>query len=114
MAARKPVPDGQDPAALRCVVGNADAFCAGAHSDEGMIRETCRADARYGAELGPKIVIEGDNLGVCVSGLPGVQLERQHVFPVEPEWNRRQIRKRPQEQAGRHQNEKRDGDLRDH
>ena len=49
-----------------------------------------------------------------MSGLPGVQLERQHVLPVESELNRRQIRKRPQKQAGRDQDQQRDGDLRNH
>src|SRR5207247_10096241 len=101
--------DGQDPAALRCGPGNADPRSTSALSDQGMIRQACGADAGDGAELPPKIVVEGDNLGVTVSGLPGVQLERQHVFAVESELNGRQIRKCPQEQAGRNQNQKRDG-----
>ena len=63
---------------------------------------------------GPKVVVEGDNLGVVVSGLPGVQLERQQVLAVESELNGREIRKRPHEQAGRDQNQEGEGDLRDH
>src|SRR6266436_2132792 len=79
-----------------------------------MIRETRRAHTGDRADLHPKAVIKGDNLWVLVSGLPGVYLERQHVFAVESELNRRQIRKRPQEQTGRDQNQEREGDLRDH
>ena len=106
--------DGQNAAVLRFGAGNADPRSAGARSDQGMVRQACGANARDGAELRSKIVVEGDNLGVAVSGLPGIQLERQHVFPVESESNGCQIRKRPHEQAGRDQNQKRDGDLRDH
>ncbi len=79
-----------------------------------MIRETGGEHTWDRAELSPKLVVERDNLGIVVSGLPGVQLERQYILPVESELNGREIRKRPHEQAGSDQNQKRKGDLRDH
>src|SRR5205823_6224008 len=72
-------PNGQDAAVLSGGAGHADSRSASACTDQGMIRETCGADTRDGVELRPKVVVEGDNLRVLVSGLPGVQLERQHV-----------------------------------
>src|SRR5206468_89144 len=105
--------DGQDAAVSRRA-GYADVRPARAHSDHGMIRQTCGAHAWDGAELPPKFLIEADNLGVVVSSLPGVQLERQQVLPVESELNGREIRKRPHEQSGGDQDEERERDLRDH
>src|SRR6266446_4641556 len=87
-------PNRQDAATLKLAVVSigaryADTCHARAGSDESMIGKACRAHTRNRGDLRPKAAIKSDNLRVGVSGLPGVYLEGQHVFPAESELNRR-------------------------
>ena len=52
--------------------------------------------------------------GLRIAGLRRIQLEQQHVLAIEAERHRLEIRQRPHEQAGRHQQQQRDRDLRHH
>ena len=88
---------------------------AGARSDQRMIRQACRAHAGDGAELRladrrRRSTISGSLCPACRA----FSWKRQHVLAVESELNRLQIRKGPQEQSGRDQNQQREGDLRNH
>ena len=76
------------------------------------LRKAGAAHAWKTAKAVQQIGVELSQRGVLVSGLPGIQVEQQHVLLIEAEFHRLKIGKRAPEQAGRHHQQQRDGDLR--
>ena len=69
-------------------------------------------DAWKTAKLVQQIGVKLSQRGILVSGLSSVQTEQQHVLLIEPKFHRLKIGERAPEQAGRHHQQQRDGNLR--
>ncbi len=73
--------------------------------DQRIVRETNAAHARDRAEPFAQIAVERGDLRVVVAGLPGIQLEQQHILAIEAEFDRLQIRKCSHEEPSRNQHQ---------
>ena len=60
-----------------------------------------------------QLSVEGIDLGIFVSGLTGIQLEREQVFAIESEVDRIEIPESSNKEPRRGENEQRRGDLGD-
>ena len=68
-------------------------------------------NSRQGAERLQQTAVEGVDILVTVTRFPRVQLEQQHVFAIEAELDRLQVRQRSHEESSRYQHQQRDPDL---
>ena len=101
----------QDSRASRRLPVDRDRVRAAGPDERGM-RQRHVAHARHVAQAAPQIGIEIGDPRLRIAGLRRIQLEQQHVVAVEPERHRLEIRQRPDEQAGRDQQQERRRDLR--
>ena len=92
--------------------GNGEILTVPGADGQRELRQGGAAHAGKTAKAVQQIGVELSEGGVFVSGLPGVQVEQEHVLFVETEFHRLKIGKRAPEESGRHDNQQRDGDLR--
>ena len=76
-----------------------------------MVGERRLLDPGNGAELDLKTRVESENLGLFVSCLSRIHAEEQHVFAIQFEFDRLQVRKRTDKQPRRQEHHQRLANL---
>ena len=98
--------------AARGSTGNGEILTVPETDGQRELRQRGAAHAWKTAKAVEEIGVELSEGGVLVSGLPGIQVEQEHVLLIETELHRLKIGKGASEEAGRYDNQQRDGDLR--